>query len=211
MDTFFIICLFIGVIIAILIIQDKIEDQKYNNYRTISECITYDKTNNTATLHKRSSISSSILSVDPLYDVAAKYCPAQIKYTGVSGGGLSFGETTFEPAAYEAKVQGKTGKYRLNIKYDKQKYQVNEIILTPDVLQDAKNDSKIKKFLVGNKLVLQYNNKDCKATALEAQLMKQALESRDEGALVNASRRVIIAKALTLDDCNYIKSWICGN
>ncbi len=135
--------------------RDKKGEEQRNHY-------TFNKEDGTMTLLQRSKISCAAVHWDPLYEHDLKYHPSKTVYTGASVGGVSMGGFHTTEAYYQERPTKRSGRYIAFIQfYDGTRLYIKEIILADKVLEDAKKDPKIRRFLKGDKLVL--INKKAKA------------------------------------------------
>ena len=152
------ICLIItGVVYVVgrLIIEHirGVNGDEHRKHYTVSE---EDKT---MTLIHRSKISYSVVHWDPLYEHDLKYNPSKTIYTGASSGGITMGGFHTTEAYYQERPTKRSGRYLAYIPFpDNTRIYIKEIILVGKVLDEAKSNPEIRKFLKGDRLVLLNQN-----------------------------------------------------
>lgn len=128
--------------------REKRGKEQINHY-------TFNKEDGTMTLLQRSKISCAAVHWDPLYEHDLKYHPSKTIYTGASSGGVAMGGFHTTEAYYQERPTKRSGRYIAFIQfYNGERLYIKEIILTDKVLEEAKNDPKIRKFLKRDRLVL---------------------------------------------------------
>ena len=114
---------------------------------------------NTMTLFQRSKISYAAVHWDPLYEHDLKYNPSKTIYTGATSGGITMGGFHTTEAYYQERPTKKSGRYIAYLPfYDGSRVYIKEIILVGKVLDEARKDPQISKFLKGDRLVLLNQN-----------------------------------------------------
>lgn len=133
-------------------IQGKKADEQSKHY-------TYSEEDKTMTLFQRSKISYSALHWDPLYEHDLKYNPSKTIYTGATSGGITMGGFHTTEAYYQERPTKKSGRYIAFMPFtDGTRIYIKEIILVGKVLDEAKSNPEIRKFLKGDRLVLLNQN-----------------------------------------------------
>lgn len=159
----------------------------------------------TPTLKKRSSTSGMCFYISPFYDADFKYNPEEITFTSVTVGGVTTGGISKTDAHYSTTNKKPTGRYLLM----SNKVEIEKIILTDELLKEAKNDPNINKFIVGNKIVLKHNSKQLSSG--ETAALKEAYMNKNLIVAKSLLKDSIINSKLTRDECIYIKNWIYGD
>ena len=169
---------------------------------------TYDKATYTLTLIERNySAFSKAIKVEPHRTVSYKYNPAELEYNGVTVGGVTTGGFHVNPASYSPSSMEKSGKYQLVLMPG---YNViKNIILPTGLVAVAKNNRTLEKFLKKDRLELKYTGGDAEMTEYERSIMSHNMTSRPD-LFYNAANRALAAQALTKEDCEAIKYWLCG-
>lgn len=120
---------------------------------------TFSQEDKTMTLFQRSQISYAAVHWEPLYEHDLKYNPSKTIYTGATSGGISMGGFHTTEAYYQEAPKKRSGRYIAYIQfYDDTRLYIKEIILVGKVLDEAKRNAKIRKFLKGDRLVLLNQN-----------------------------------------------------
>lgn len=120
-----------------------------------SKHYTYSEEDKTMTLFQRSKISYAAVHWEPLYEHDLKYNPSKLIYTGASSGGITMGGFHTTEAHYQERPTKRSGRYIAFIQFhDNTRLYIKEIILVGEVLDEARNNPKISKFLKGDRLVL---------------------------------------------------------
>ena len=156
-DSTFLAFLVICVVFAVgkIIIWRKREKQGEEQCKHYT-CNEEDKT---MTLFQRSKISYAAVHWDPLYEHDLKYNPSKTIYTGATNGGITMGGFHTTEAYYQERPTKKSGRYIAYLSFhDGSRVYIKEIILVGKVLDEAKSNPKIRKFLNGDRLVLLNQN-----------------------------------------------------
>ena len=120
---------------------------------------TFSKEDKTMTVLQRSKITYAAVHWDPLYEHDLKYTPSKTIYTGASSGGITMGGFHTTEAYYQERPTKRSGRYIAYISfYDDTRLYIKELILVGNVLEEAKKNPKIRKFLEGDRLVLLNQN-----------------------------------------------------
>ena len=124
-----------------------------------SKHYTFSQEDKTMTLFQRSQISYAAVHWEPLYEHDLKYNPSKTIYTGATSGGISMGGFHTTEAYYQEAPKKRSGRYIAYIQFhDDTRLYIKEIILVGKVLEEAKRNAKIRKFLKGDRLVLLNQN-----------------------------------------------------
>ena len=181
-------------------IEREVERDKY---------ITFDKEKETATLYKRAPISGESIEIRAHHNSTYKYNPEKIVYTGATVGGVTTGGFHTEEAHYALSTAGKSGKYFLQAKLSAGNYMsIDRIHLTDELVEEAKQNPNVKKFLRGKTLVLAHRGKATEMSADEQDVYVRALQRKDEAGMYAAAQRAINAKMLTREECENVLKWI---
>ena len=205
---------FLGFIVMILTIAlvmvtgkyiiNKKRDKKGEEQR---KHYTFNKEDGTMTLLQRSKISCAAVHWDPLYEHDLKYNPSKTIYTGASVGGVSMGGFHTTEAYYQERPTKRSGRYIAFIQfYDGKRLYIKEIILVDKVLEEAKKDPKIRRFLKGDRIVL--TNRKMKAD-LDG---LTPTEIANGGTVIQHAYmdRLQANVGITLADATAINEWIKG-
>lgn len=120
---------------------------------------TFNEEDKTMTLFKRSQICYAAVHWEPLYEHDLKYNPSKIIYTGATSGGVTMGGFHTTEEYYQERRTKRSGRYIAYLSFhDGTRLYIKEIILVGSVLEEAKRNKKISKFLVGDRLVLLNQN-----------------------------------------------------
>ena len=85
--------------------------------------------------------------------------PSKTIYTGASSGGITMGGFHTTEAYYQQRPTNRSGRYIAYISfYDDTRLYIKELILIGNVLEEAKKNPQIRKFLKGDRLVLLNQN-----------------------------------------------------
>ena len=174
------------------------------------EYITFD--GETATVLKRNSAISEVLKVESIQKVEYKYNPAKVTYTGATVGGVTTGGFHTTNASYSEIPTGNSGRAYIKAKYPAKSPYLKEIILSTDELvESAKHNTTVSKFLKENKLILKYENEKTKLTDSENYVLREAISKGDQGLQYGITQRAYLEQQLTISDCNQIISWLSVN
>jgi len=156
-DSTFLCILVIGVVyIGGRLIIEHIRGKKGEEQ---SKHYTFSQEDKTMTLFQRSQISYAAVHWEPLYEHDLKYNPSKTIYTGATSGGISMGGFHTTEAYYQEAPKKRSGRYIAYIQFhDDTRLYIKEIILVGKVLEEAKRNTKIRKFLKGDRLVLLNQN-----------------------------------------------------
>lgn len=194
-------------IVVLILIVRKVEKNIWEEFSHI----TFDEKKNSAKLYKRASISGKSIEIRADYNLTYKYNPAKIVYTGATVGGVTTGGFHTEEEHYALGSGGKSGKYYLRAKLSAGKYMsIDRIHLTDELVEEAKQNPNVKKFLRGKTLVLAHRGKATQLKEDEQDVYMRAVQRHDEAAMYAASQRAINAKKLTREECESILKWISG-
>lgn len=177
---------------------------KKDKYNTFTDGCIY--------LTKRTSNNRRDLKVKATENHLLTYHPAQTVYTGATVGGITTGgfHTT---EAYHTCSTSKGGKYKLV--YTKNyleagmyeffpPYDIKFIILSPTLLEEAKEHDVIKRFLEKDKLVLTHMSEEL------SHKISVASESGNQTLLMNTLLGNASDIHLSKEDATAILNWICG-
>ena len=180
--------------------EDKEKSEKIQYY-------TYDESTHTLTLIQRSySAFSKAIKIAPLYTTTYKYNPAELEYNSVTVGSVTTGGFHVNPASYSPSSTEKTDKYELWLMPGN--HAIKTIILPKDLIASAQNNSTIRKFLKGDRLELKYTGGDTELSESERRIIGANMTQRPD-IMLNMTKRVRVAQALTKEDCEAIKNWLC--
>lgn len=196
-----IVVFYVGGRLIIKHIRVKKGDEQRKHY-TVSE---EDKT---MTLYQRSKISCSVVHWDPLYEHDLKYNPSKTIYTGASSGGITMGGFHTTEAYYQERPTKRSGRYIAYIPFhDGTRIYIKEIILVGKVLDEARNNPKISKFLKGDRLILL--NQDAKSN-LDGKLT--ASEIANGGTVLQHAYMDSLKTnvGITLAEAEIINNWLKG-
>ncbi len=196
-----IVVFYVGGRLIIKHIRVKKGDEQRKHY-TVSE---EDKT---MTLYQRSKISYSVVHWDPLYEHDLKYNPSKTIYTGASSGGITMGGFHTTEAYYQERPTKRSGRYIAYIPFhDGTRIYIKEIILVGKVLDEARNNPKISKFLKGDRLILL--NQDAKSN-LDGKLT--ASEIANGGTVLQHAYMDSLKTnvGITLAEAEIINNWLKG-
>lgn len=105
----------------------------------------------------------------------------------------------------------RTGKYYIYSKdYDRKVVIIDKICFSGDLLEAAKKSPKLQKFLVGDHLELRHQNADTSLTAMELEVLKQAVRTNNQSVQNSITHRAYMASRLTRAECMDILDWIAG-
>lgn len=175
--------------------------------------IVFDKESKSATLLQRNAISSASFYIQPIDKVHYDFKPSELVYTGATVGGVTTGGFHTTEAHYREKSDGASGKALLLAKLrNGETVTIKKIHLSDEKLKEAAaNDPRIKRFLKGNALVLEYSGKETELTKDESFLLKKAISTNNKAMQNYVTQRAFLAMQLTKEDCENIKNWVAGN
>lgn len=105
----------------------------------------------------------------------------------------------------------RTNKYYIYTKdYDRKVVIIDKIFLSPELLAEAKKNSTMVKFVVKDHLELRHNNADSRLTDLEAEVLKQAIMTRNQSVQTHITHRAHMASRLSKAECQAVMEWIAG-
>ena len=167
----------------------------------------------TATLLKRGKkLVNRSMRVEMIDKVDYKFNPEKITYTGATVGGVTTGGFHTTQASYSEVSTGNSGKAYIKITTLPDSPTLNEIILTNDeLIESAKNNPRVAKFLQGNKLILKYENEKTKLTEEENYVLAEAIKTANQALQYGVTQRAFLEQQLTYSDCNQIILWLCGD
>lgn len=186
-----------------------IESKRSEKGEEHSKHYTYNKEDNTMTLFQRSQISYSVVHWDPLYEHDLKYNPSKIIYTGATSGNVTMGGFHTTEAYYQERPKKRSGRYIAYIPFpDDTRVYIKEIILVGKVLDEAKSNSKIRKFLKGDRLVLLNQNAK---SSLDGKLT--ASQIADGGTVIQHAYMDSLKAnvGITLSEAEIINEWLKGD
>ena len=106
----------------------------------------------------------------------------------------------------------RTVKYYIYSKdYDRKVVIIDKILMSPELLAQAKKNPAVAKFVVGDHLQLRHNNADSHLTSMEAEVLKQAVMTRNQSVQNHITHRAYMASRLSKDECMAVLDWIAGN
>lgn len=181
---------------------EKKAEEQFKHY-------TYNKEDNTMTLFQRSKISYAAVHWDPLYEHDLKYNPSKTIYTGATSGGITMGGFHTTEAYYQERTTKKSGRYIAYLSFhDGSRIYIKEIILVDKVLEEAKSNPKIRKFLKGDRLVLLNQNAESK---LDGKL--SASEIANGGTVIQHAYMDSLKAnvGITLWEAQIINEWLKGD
>ena len=188
---------------------DKLYKKKYAQIEQHIKVVKDEKCS--VSLLQRSSISASILKIDQIMKTHTQYHGPELVYTGATVGGIHTGGFHVNKAHLTEKSLGGSGKYYLYIHIDDYaQLAVVQIYLTEAMIEQARNDERVSKFLQGNKLCLWHSGNDTQFTNTEKMMLNNAVNTNDYAAQLNFSQRASLAKQLTYDECIDVINWISG-
>ena len=154
------IFVWIAIIAIVLVVGNIIKNRKWKEQGEEQiKHYTYSEEDKTMTLYQRSKISYAAVHWDPLYEHDLKYNPSKTIYTGATSGGITMGGFHTTEAYYQERPAKKSGRYIAYLKFHNgDRIYIKEIILVGKVLEEARKNSKISKFLKGDRLVLLNQN-----------------------------------------------------
>ena len=167
-----------------------------------------DVKNNTAIMLQRSKISASFLSYEPVHYNSYKYNPSQTVYTGVSVGGVHTGGFHTTEAYVSEHAGPSSGRCHVFVRYSDGPVEIEKIKLTPELLDEAMKDKRLKNFI--KKDYISLRNDKAKLTKAEENAFKRAIENGDTAARYNAADRAIVERFLEASDVRYIVNWVRG-
>lgn len=170
---------------------------------------TYSEEDKTMTLFQRSKISYAAVHWDPLYEHDLKYNPSKTIYTGATSGGITMGGFHTTEAYYQERPAKKSGRYIAYLQFhDGKRIYIKEIILVGKVLEEAKSNPKIRKFLKGDRLVLLNQNAKSK---LDGKL--SASEIANGGTVIQHAYMDSLKAnvGITLWEAEIINEWLKGD
>lgn len=197
--------LFVVYMIIFMIVSAKIDVRNSVGFGR------YDQEKKILEVKKRVSTNSKKIKIEPVYLAMVKYVPTQVTYTGATVGGVHTGGFSVDEAHYSANQVRKSGKYELKyfVNSNESPYQsIEKISLSQDLVEQARKDDFIKKFLKDDNLVLKYDiKKDSIQSALEKEIVKAPHNLTVLSASANHRKEL---EALTKEDCDLILKWLCG-
>lgn len=192
--------------VAVANVIEKKEEQE-------KKYIVFNKESKSATLLRRDAISSAIFHIQTIDKVHYDFKPSELVYTGATVGGVTTGGFHTTEAHYRERSDGASGKALLIAKFrNGETATIKKIHLSNEKLKEAAaNDPRIKKFLKGNDLVLEYGGEETKLTKDEKFLLEKAIAEHNEAMQNYVTQRAFLATQLTKEDCENIKKWVAGN
>ena len=182
--------------------RDKQGEEQSKHY-------TFNKEDGTMTLLQRSKISYGAVHWDPLYEHDLKYHPSKTIYTGASSGGVAMGGFHTTEAYYQERPTKKSGRYIAYLSFhDGSRIYIKEIILVGKVLDEAKSNPKIRKFLKGDRLLLLNKNAKSKLDGVLT-----ASEITNGGTVIQHAYMDSLQAnvGITLAEAEQINEWLKGN
>ncbi len=145
-STFFALIIAFIVAVVVLTKQTKKIEAKAN-----IECVS-DKR---IAVSKQAEINKSVIHIRRYQETSLQYNPAKITYTGATVGGVTTGGLDYQDAYYSVKGGNITNKFIMYFeKSDKESMIVDEIELSPNLVDKAKKDPNLSKYLRGNVLYI---------------------------------------------------------
>lgn len=139
------------------------------------------------------------------------YNPAEITYTAVTIGSATVGNIDYKDESYSFGNIHKSNKYRLNYNWDGTGdcfCPIYTILLDDSLIEEAKKDAAVSKYLLGNKL---YLYPDVKLTDADKMKLEAASKYGKDNVAVNVFIEASQKWKLSKWECEQIKSWIEGN
>ena len=148
-------------------------------------------------------------------NIETTYVASKTVYTGANVGGVVTGGFHQTPAYLKETSHGGSDKYYLWVKtpskteiFENDYMILKKIILTDELVDEAKNDKRVKKFLHGKELILSRNKT---ANESDAHILKSALNTNNYSMIENMSQKIGLQSALSWQECYDIKDWISGD
>ena len=187
------------VVFIILVIRDKIKN---------TGVIQWNKDYTEVKISARNSYVSSRINICENRASHFNYIAPKAVYTGMSIGNVSVGEVNMTKESFTSSSYG-TNTYYLVATGGSSKA-IKSILLSDELAEQAKNDSRVSKYLYGNTLHVYRSS-----TSLDTQGLLSVANKMASGTLneqVNAMNRFSIANrdGISYDECKNIKSWLKG-
>jgi len=183
---------------------------QFNDKKRLEEKLSIDFSSGSGapTLKKRCETSAKAFKIKPLYNHDFDYHPTTVTYTSVTVGGVTTGGFDVNKEHYSSRRTGASGKYALfSVEED---YEICRIILSDSLLESARSNPFIKRFLKGHDLVLEHENENTKLSAGAMANLEGYIKSGNVISQNLWMQDVINAKKLTKEECQKILDWIGG-
>lgn len=170
-----------------------------------SGCISIGKGNSVTVIKRTPELAKSIEIRE--YTYRQKYHEeAELVYTGATVGGVHMGGFHVNPESQENGQFVKSGKYDLIlVPYN---LCISQLILTDELVEEAKKDTIMKFFLKDNILFLEY---DASVEEEVSQHLLSTAENLKEKTIAeNYFRTSLANKKLSLAHCQHIRNWLGG-
>lgn len=200
--------LFMGLILAAIWIMELVIIDKYMlSPEDKMTYITFSKEDESATLHRRNHRVLWKLKVVPVNDFYYRTHDAELVYTGATVGGVHMGGFHVNPAYKTAHLGKSTGKCKFEGELDDgNKIDIKKIYLTDELVEAAKKDPFIKKYLVGK--TLQLRKRETKEIKKGKEMYATALKLGDPYAEQIFKESVYFPSMLTVTEGEMILRWI---
>ena len=186
------------IVFFILLIRDKIKN---------TGVIQWNKDYTEVKISARNSYVSSRINICENRASHFNYIAPKAVYTGMSIGNVSVGEVNMTKESFTSSSYGTNTYYLVATGSSKA---IKSILLSDELAKQAKNDSRVSKYLYGNTLHVYRSS-----TSLDTQGLLSVANKMASGTLneqVNAMNRFSIANrdGISYDECKNIKSWLKG-
>lgn len=165
---------------------------------------------NKMTITARNSYVIDLITIEAEMNVSLGYNPAEITYSSMTLGGVTTGKLDFKDES--TSINGyKNGKYYLKYGYQETSWPIYYIKLSDKLVEEAKKNSFISEYLVGNTLILRdtgrkYSKKE--VDAFNYHMNNGSLESITKATKILGGGPP--RSLLSYDDCVRIRRWLGG-
>lgn len=211
--TFLGVLICIGIVALGLYLFNKWADSGEPSEREIT--IEYDVETGSAKLYKRTGENLKGMTIQQYKNIETSYVASKTVYTGANVGGVVTGGFHQTPAYLKETSRGGAGKYYLWVKtpskteiFENDYMILKRIILADELVDEAKNDKRVKKFLHGKELILSHS---ATVDKTDAQSLKSALDTNHYAMTENVVQKIGLQSALSWQECYDIKDWISGD
>ncbi len=171
----------------------------------MSEDIIFDSNNKTIILNKRDFTFTKQIKVKKYTGTYEQFNPSKTIYTGATVGGITTGGFHQTKAYYSTQVMRTSGHY-LYAKVD-EPFTIEKVKLSPELIEEAKQDERVKKFLRGNTLILNHENQ---MSSAEADVIKNAISTGNISLSGYMLQKSYDKSLLSYKECQDVLEWICN-
>ena len=164
---------------------------------------------NTIEVISREGSNKKLLSMKRHTNTYYKYNAPKAIFTSATVGGITTGGVDIIGPSYSLQNGGRTDRFDLWYEEHKTIKLINKIRLSPSDTSIAASDSRLKKFLEGNTLLLKYQLTD-EMDQNQIRLARDVYsKTGDTNQMLNVAQSALSKTLLTESDMSYVYSWIC--